>query len=144
MRWNLIHVNFFVARDCNYHDEKFCDVSKADSIAWHYILLSKLRSSWRFLKFSEALHVYSNWNFYVRNMSHKKRRVKYQTEMLSRIAKQQWIFRCKQTTPWLQTPMTRNSTAIMPMDNHKQAIEKKCRDIEFERQAVRTKAMRSA
>ena len=30
-----------------------------------------------------------------------------------------------ETTPWLQTPMTRNSTAIMPMDIHKQAIEKK-------------------
>ena len=60
-------MNFFVARDCNYRDEKFCNVSKADSIARHYILLSKLRSSWRFLKFSEALHVYSNRNFYVRN-----------------------------------------------------------------------------
>ena len=34
--------------------------------------------------------------------------------------------------------MTRNSTAIMPMDIHKQAIEKKCREVEFERQAVRT------
>ena len=32
-------------------------------------------------------------------------------------------------TPWLQTPMTRNSTAIMPMDIHKQAIEKKCRKL---------------
>ena len=30
-----------------------------------------------------------------------------------------------ETTPRLQTPMTRNSTAIMPMDIHKQAIEKK-------------------
>ena len=59
-------MNFFVARDCNYRDEKFCDVSKADSIARHYILLSKLRSSWRFLKFSEALHLYSNRNFHVR------------------------------------------------------------------------------
>ena len=41
--------------------------------------------------------------------------------------------------------MTRNSTAVMPMDIHKQAIEKKkCRQVEFERQAIRTKAMRSA
>ena len=57
-----------LARDCNYRDEKLCDVSKADCIARDYILLSKLRSScWRFLKFSEALHVYSNPNFYVRN-----------------------------------------------------------------------------
>ena len=31
-RWSLTHVNFFVARDCNYRDEKFCDVSKADSL----------------------------------------------------------------------------------------------------------------
>ena len=67
-RWNLIRVNFFrcLACDCNYHDEKLCNVSKADCIA-RDILLSKLRSSWRFLKFSEALHVYSNRNVYVRN-----------------------------------------------------------------------------
>ena len=32
----------------------------------------------------------------------------------------------------------------MPMDIHKQAIEKKYRQVEFERQAIRTKAMRSA
>ena len=66
-RWNLMRVNFFVARDCNYRDEKLWDVSKADCIARDYILLSKLRSSWRFLKFSEALRVCSNWNFYVHN-----------------------------------------------------------------------------
>ena len=42
-----------LARDCNYRDEKFCDVSKADCIARDYILLSKLRSSWRFLKFCD-------------------------------------------------------------------------------------------
>ena len=66
-RWNLMRVNFFVARECNYRDEKLWDVSKADCIARDYILLSKLRSSWRFLKFSEALRVYSNRNFYVRN-----------------------------------------------------------------------------
>ena len=55
----------YLARDCNYRDEKLCDVSKADCIARDYILLSKLRSSWRFLKFSEALHVYSNRNLTV-------------------------------------------------------------------------------
>ena len=32
---------------------KLCDVSKADCIARDYILLSKLRSSWRFLKFCD-------------------------------------------------------------------------------------------
>ena len=42
-----------LARDCNYRDEKLCDVSKADCIARDYILLSKLRSSWRFLKFCD-------------------------------------------------------------------------------------------
>ena len=56
-----------LARDYNYCDEKLCDVSKADCSARDHILLSKLGSSWRFLKFSEALHVYSNWNFYVHN-----------------------------------------------------------------------------
>ena len=57
-----------LARDCNYRDEKLCDVSKADCIARDiHILLSKLRSSWRILKFSEVLHVYLNRNFYVRN-----------------------------------------------------------------------------
>ena len=39
--------------------------------------------------------------------------------------------------------MTRNSTVIMPMDIHKQAVEKKYWQVEFERQAIRTKAMRS-
>ena len=49
-----MQVNFFIARDCNYRDEKLCNVSKADCIARDYILLSKLSSSCRFLKFSEA------------------------------------------------------------------------------------------
>ena len=60
-----------LARDCNYHDEKLCDVSKADCIARDHILLWMLRSSWRFLKFSEALHVYPN-RFYVRNQVSQK------------------------------------------------------------------------
>ena len=55
------------AYDRNYRDEKLCYVSKADCIAWDYILLSKLWGSWRFLKFSEALYVYSKQNFYVHN-----------------------------------------------------------------------------
>ena len=41
--------------------------SKADCIT----RVSKLRSSWRFLKFSEALHVYPN-RFYVRNQVSQK------------------------------------------------------------------------
>ena len=82
------------AYDCNYCDDKLCDVSKADCIARVYILLSKLWTSWRFLKLSEALHVYSNQTFMSTIMSHKKRKAKYQTEMLFRIEKQQ--FRYKQ------------------------------------------------
>ena len=50
-----------LAHDCNYHDEKLCDILKADCIARDYILLTKL------LAVSEALHVYSNHNFYVHN-----------------------------------------------------------------------------
>ena len=56
-----------LACDSNFSDKKLCDVLKADCIARDYILLSKLRSSWRFLKFSETLHVYSNRNSYVCN-----------------------------------------------------------------------------
>ena len=85
-----MRVNFFVARDCNYRDEKLWDVSKAACIARDYILLSKLRSSWRFLK----LYVYIQIEIFMYTItSRKKRRAKYQTEMLSGIAKQ--LFRCK-------------------------------------------------
>ena len=143
-----------LARHCNYREEKLCTVSKADYIARDYIyiyiciLLSKLtESSWRFLKFSEALHVYIQIETFMYAISsHKKRRAKYQTEMLSWIAKQQ--FRCKQCfqqkAPWPYTRVTRNSTAIMLMDIHKQAIEKKKWEVKLERQAVRTKATRNA
>ena len=34
----------YLARDCNYRDEKLCDVSKADCIARDNILLSKLKN----------------------------------------------------------------------------------------------------
>ena len=62
-QWNLIRMHFFVAwlqRDCNYHDE----IQKR-------IALHEFQSSWRFLKFSEALHVYPN-RFYVRNQVSQK------------------------------------------------------------------------
>ena len=117
----------YLARDCNYRDEKLCDVSKADCIARDYILLSKLRSSWRFLKFSEALHVYSNRNFYVRN--HVSQTAKGGISNWDAIANGEWrnsnsvtsnVF--SEIRPWLQTPMTRNSTVIMPIDIHKQAM----------------------
>ena len=68
-----------LAHDCNYHDEKLCDVLKADCIARDYILLSKLRSSWQFLK----LYMYIQITTFMYTItSHKKQRVKYQTELL--------------------------------------------------------------
>ena len=78
--------------------------------------------------------------------SHEKRRAKYQTEMLARIVKQQFRYKqCFQRNNTLTVDTDdRNSTAIMPMVIHKQAIEKKSRQVEFERQAVRTKATKSA
>ena len=81
-----------LARDCNYRDEKLCDVSKADCIARDiHILLSKLRSSWRILKFYMYIQIET---FMYAITSHKKQRAKYyQTEMLSRIAKQQFRYK---------------------------------------------------
>ena len=116
-----------LAHDCNYHDEKLCDILKADCIARDYILLTKLRSSWRFLKFSEASHLYSNHNFYIHN--HFSQKAKGEISNWDPIVNHKTIqvqaMFLAEKTPWLQTPMTRNSTAIMPMDIHKQAIETK-------------------
>ena len=126
-----------LTRDCNYHDE----IQKR--IALHEFQSSEaLGDFWSFLK----LYMYIQIDFMYAIRSHKKRRAKYQTEMLSQIPKEQFRYKqCfQQKKPWLETPMTRNSTATMPMDIHKQAIGKKnCRQVEFERQAVRTKATRS-
>ena len=126
-----------LTRDCNYRDE----IQK--QIALHEFQSSEaLGDFWSFLK----LYMYIQIDFMYAIRSHKKRRAKYQTEMLSQIPKEQFRYKqCfQQKKPWLETPMTRNSTAIMPMDIHKQAIGKKnCRQVEFERQAVRTKATRS-
>ena len=85
----------YLARDCNYRDEKLCGVSKVDCIARHYILLSKLRISWRFLKFSEALQVYSNRNFYVRNHVSQKAKGEisnWDAIYISRIEKHQFRY----------------------------------------------------
>ena len=105
-----MRVNFFVARDCNYRDEKLWDVSKADCIARDYILLSKLRSSWRFLKFSEALRDIQIETFMYAITSHKKRKAKYQTEMLSQIAKQ--LF-------WYKKCFQRNNTTTVDTNDQK-------------------------
>ena len=91
-----------------YRDEKLCDVWKADCLplifatSWEtsagreqctrrFIAFKALGGCWSFLK----LHMYIQIEtFMCAITSHKKRRAKYQTEMLSRIAKQQ--FRYKQ------------------------------------------------
>ena len=79
---------------------------------------------WSFLKLYMYIQIET---FMYAITSHKKQRAKYQTEMLSRIAKQQFRYKqCfQQKKPWLETLMTRNPTAIMPIDIRKQAIEKK-------------------
>ena len=105
-RWNLMRVNFFVAHDCNYRDEKLWDVSKADCIARDYILLSKLRSSWRFLKFSEALRVYSNRNFYVRN--HVSQKAKGEISNWDAIANRKTAFQVQEMFSVKQHPDCRH------------------------------------
>ena len=132
-----------LARDCNYRDEKLCDVSKADCIARDYILLSKLRSSWRFLKLYMYIQIET---FTYAITSHKKRRAKYQTEMLSRIAKQQFRYKqCFQRNNTLTADTDDQTFNCDNADGQSQTgNRKKCREVEFERQAVRTKATRSA
>ena len=138
-------MNFFVVwlqRDCNYRDE----IQKR--IALHEFQSSEaLGDFWSFLKFSEALHVYPN-RFYVCNQVSQKAKGEISNwdaiANPKRAIQVQAMFSAKKK-PWLETPMTRNSTAIMPMDIRKQAIKKKnCPQVEFERQAVRKKATRSA
>ena len=83
------------AYDCNCRDDKLCDVSKADCIARDYIYCFQrseaLRGFWSLLKLYMYIQIET---FMYTIMSHEKRRAKYQTEMLSWIAKQQ--FRYKQ------------------------------------------------
>ena len=141
-----------LACHCNYCEEKLCTVSKADYIAWDYIyiyiLLSKLtESSWRFLKFSEVLDVYIQIETFMYAISsHKKRRAKYQTEMLSWIAKQQ--FRYKQCFQQKNTLTIYTGDQKFNCDNadgHSQTGNRKKKwEVKLERQAVRTKATRNA
>ena len=74
-----------------------------------YILLSKLRSSWRFLKFFFYMYIQIETFMYAIT-SHKKRRAKYQTKMLWWIVKQ-W-FRYKQC-------FQRNNTLTANTDDQK-------------------------
>ena len=137
-----------LARDCNYRDEKLCDVSKAD-----YIASMRLYIALKAQKLLEVSEVF--WSFTCIFKSKllctqscltksDGRNIKLRCYRESRNSNSGTSNVFSETTPWLQTPMTRNLTAIMPMDIHKQAIEKSCRQVEFERQAVRTKATRSA
>ena len=73
-----------LARDCNYHDEKLCDVSKRQITMHETIYCFQSSSSWRFMKFSEALHVCSNRNFYVHN--HVSQKAKGETSNWDAIA----------------------------------------------------------
>ena len=79
--------------------------------------------------------------------SHKRRRAKYQTEMLSRIAKQQFRYKqCFQRNNTLTVDTNGQKFNCDNADGHSQTgnQKKKCRQVEFKRQAVRTKATRSA
>ena len=105
---------------------KLCDISKADCIARDYILLSKLRSSWRFSEvFFTSIFKSKLLCTQSRLTKSEGRKIKLRCYRESRNSNSGTSNVFSETTPWLQTPMTRNSTAIMPMDIHKQAIEKK-------------------
>ena len=97
-----------LARDCNNRDEKLCDVSKADCIARDCSQRSEaLGGFWSFLKLYMYIQIET---FTYAITSHKKRRAKYQTKMLSWIAKQQ--FRYKQC-------FQRNNTLTADTDDQK-------------------------
>ena len=136
-----------LVRDCSYRYERLCDVSKADCIARDYVLLSKLRSSWRFLNFSEALHVYSNRNFYVRN--HVSQKAKGEISNWDAIANRETAIQVQAMFSVKQHPDCRYRWPEIQLRSCRWTFtnrqsKKKCRQVEFERQAVRTKATRSA
>ena len=69
-----------LARDCNYRDEKLCNVSKADCIAYCFQSSEALGGFRSFLK----LYMYiTNRNFYVRNHVSQKAKCKISTEVLA-------------------------------------------------------------
>ena len=77
-----------LTRDCNYRDEEFCDLSKAPKSRLYgtglYIVFKALGGFWSFLK----LYIYIQIETVMYAIiSHKKRRAKYQTQMLLRITK---------------------------------------------------------
>ena len=93
-----------LARDCNYRDENYAMFQKR--IALHETIYCSQSSEalggfWSFLKLYMYIQI---------ETSHKKRRAKNQTEILSRIAKQQ--FRYKQC-------FQRNNTLTADTDDQK-------------------------
>ena len=121
-----------LAGDCSYRDEKLRK--------WFVLYATKncFQSSWRFLKISgmyiqietfmyaitshkKAKGKISNWDAFTctyHKNSNSGQEVKLQAELItSKVSSKK--------TPWLWTPMSRHSTAIMLMGIHKQAIEKK-------------------
>ena len=98
---------------------------------------------WSFLKLYMYIQIET---FKYAITSHKKWRAKYQTEMLSRIAKQQFRYKqCFQRNNTLTADTDDQKFNCDHADGHSQTgNRKKCREVEFERQAVRTKATRSA
>ena len=102
-----------------------------------------LRGFWSFLKLYMYIQIET---FMYAITSHKKRRAKYQTEMLLRIAKQLFRYKkCFQRNNTLTVDTNDQKFNCDNADGHSQTgnRKKKCRQVEFKRQAVRTKAMRS-
>ena len=122
-------------------------------IALHEIYIYCFQSSealggfWSFLKFYMYIQIET---FMYAITSHKKQRAKYyQTEMLSRIANRETAIQVQVMFSAKQHPDCRHRRPEINCDNadgHSQTgnRKKKCRQVEFERQAVRTKATRSA
>ena len=128
-----------LTRDCNYRDE----IQKR--IALHEFQSSEaLGDFWSFLK----LYMYMQIDFMYAIRSHKKRKAKYQTEMLSQIPKEQFRYKqCFQQKKTLTGDTDDQKFNCDNADGHSQAGNRKkknCPQVEFERQAVRTKATRSA
>ena len=104
--WKLSRINTF------YSTGKYSEFFKvwvnlfAMELARDYILLSQLRSSWRFPKFSEALRVYSNRNFYVRN--HISQKAKGEISNWDTIANRKTAFQVQETFSVKQHPDCRH------------------------------------
>ena len=98
---------------------------------------------WSFLK----LYVYIQIEIFMYTItSRKKRRAKYQTEMLSGIAKQLFRYKkCFQRNNTLTVDTNDQKFNCYNAEGHSQTgNRKKFWQVEFERQTVRTKATRSA